>query len=76
VLGGGLHLDEPAGAGHDDVHVHARAGIFVVAEIQHGDAVHQAHAGGGDEIEDRHGFEPAELDELAERQRQRHERRR
>ena len=38
ALGGGLHFDEAAAAGHDDVHVDFGARIFFVAEVEHGHA--------------------------------------
>ena len=37
-----LHFDETAPAGHNHVHIYFRAGIFFVAQIEHGIAENQA----------------------------------
>ena len=48
-----LHLDEPAVAGLDDVHVHVGAGVVVVGEVEQRLAVDDADAGGGDVVDER-----------------------
>src|SRR5262245_60304307 len=53
LLGGALHLDELARAGHDDVHVHLGARILGIVQIEHGLAVDDADADGGDAVADR-----------------------
>ena len=45
-----LHLDEPAVAGLDDVHVDVGARILVVGEIEHRHAADDADARGGDVV--------------------------
>jgi hypothetical protein len=48
ALGRPLHLDELAVTGRHDVHVGAGAHVLGVVEVQHGTAVDDAHADGGD----------------------------
>ena len=36
AFGGRLNFDEAATAGHDHVHIDFGAGIFLIAEVQHG----------------------------------------
>src|SRR5262245_14575955 len=55
LLGRPLHLDELAGAGHDDVHVHLGARVFDVVQVQHRLALHDADADRGDAVADRGG---------------------
>ena len=42
LLGGALHLDEAALAGHDDVHVHVGAAVLLVGEVEHRHGVDDA----------------------------------
>ena len=49
-LGRALHLDEPAVAGLDDVHVDVGARVLLVGEVEQRLAVHDADAGGRDEV--------------------------
>src|SRR5450631_3953713 len=57
MLGCGLYFDEFSAAGDDQVHINIGAGIFFVAEVEHGYSVDDANAGGGDVIADGRGFE-------------------
>ncbi len=50
VLGSGLQFDELIGRGHDEVHVHIGAGIFLVAEIEQRFAIHDSNAYCGDKV--------------------------
>ncbi len=50
VLGSGLQFDELIGRGHDEVHVHICAGIFLVAEIEQRFAIHDSNAYCGDKV--------------------------
>ena len=52
-FGRALHLDEPAVAGLDDVHVDVGARVLVVGEIEQRLAVDDADAGGGDVVGER-----------------------
>src|SRR5690348_5564421 len=45
-----LHLDEPAVAGHDDVHVGVGVGILGVVEIEHGHPVDDADGHSSDRV--------------------------
>ena len=54
-FGRSLHLDEPAVAGLDDVHVHVGARVVVVGEVEQRLAVDDADAGGGDVVGKRNG---------------------
>ena len=55
ALGGALHLDEAAVAGHDDVHVDVGLRVLLVGEIEQRHAVDDADADGGDVVVDRDG---------------------
>ena len=59
MLGGGLHFYELFAAGDDHVHVDVGAGVFFVAEVEHGCAIHDADAGGGDVVANRGRLERA-----------------
>ena len=61
LFGGGLKLDELAGAGHHDVHVDFGLGVLLIAEVQHGNAADYADAGGGYVIANGIALECAEL---------------
>src|SRR5882672_4591505 len=52
ALGGALHLDEAAVAGHDHVHVAVALRILCVVEVEHRRAVEHADGNGGDMIPD------------------------
>ena len=43
ALGSPLHLDEPAGSGHDDVHVDLGASVLAVVEIEQAGPVDDSH---------------------------------
>ena len=53
ALGGRLHLDEAAVAGHDDVHVGVGARVLGVVEVEERDAVDDADRDGGDRVAER-----------------------
>ncbi len=71
AFGGGLHFDEAATAGHDHVHIDFGAGIFLIAEIQHGVAENDAYAGGGDGIGEGDRAQDSRGDHALEGQRER-----
>src|SRR5581483_11061955 len=48
ALGGGLHLDQPAVAGHYDVHVRIGCGVLVVVQVEQRHPADDAHRDGGD----------------------------
>ena len=73
ALGGALHLDEPAVAGLDDVHVDFGLGVLLVGEIEHRRAADDADAGGGDVVVDRHRLDDARCAHLLQREHQRDE---
>ena len=54
-LGGRLHLDEGAGAGHDEIGVGLGGGILGVVEIEHRLAVGDAAGDRGDMVAQRDG---------------------
>lgn len=66
ALGGGLHLDETAVFGHDQVHIDFGLRIFLVSEIEEDGALDDADAGGGDELPEGRGFERAGGDHAIE----------
>src|SRR5207244_4820847 len=49
-LRGALHLDESSVARLDDIHIHIRAAVIVVRQVEQGLAVDDADAGGGDVV--------------------------
>src|SRR5207249_1877811 len=53
LLGSSLHLDELAGAGHDDVHVDLGARVLHVMQIEHPRAVNDAAADRADAVAER-----------------------
>ena len=53
LLRGALHLDELAGAGHDDVHVHLGARVLDVVQVEHGLALDDADADRAHAVSDR-----------------------
>ncbi len=73
TLGGALHLDEQAAAGHHDVHVGLGAHVFDVGEVEHRLAVDDADRHGRDGVEQRRRLlrdellRPAPLDRVGER---------
>ena len=59
ALGGALHLDEPAVAGGDDVHVGVGADVLLVAEVEDRRAVDDADAHGRDRVDQRVALDDA-----------------
>ena len=57
LLGGRLHLDDVAGAGHDEVRVRVGAGILRIVEIEHRDALVDAARDRRDVIAQRLGLD-------------------
>jgi hypothetical protein len=74
MFGGRLHLDKMTAAGEDHVHINVGAGILFVAEVEHGDATDDTDAGGGDVISQRQLLDRLELNQLFERDGERHKR--
>ena len=56
-LGRALDFDEQSGGGLDDVHVHVRARVLGVGQVEHRRAADDADARGGDVVGDRHARE-------------------
>jgi len=66
LFGGGLDFDELPCPGHDEIHIDFGGGVFFVAEVEQGDALVDADAGGGDVIAQGGFFEDAGFEELTD----------
>src|ERR1041384_7033173 len=66
-LGSALHLDEFSRAGHDKIHIHVGAAVFIVTEIQKDLAFDNADAHRGDGIFERTGGDHTALEPAAHR---------
>src|SRR5258705_8836797 len=56
-LGRALHLDDPSGAGHDEIGIGVGLGILGIVEVEHRRAVGDAAGNGGDMVAQRVGLE-------------------
>ena len=71
-LGGGLHLDDAAAAGEDEIGVGLRLAVLGIVEVEHGGALPEAAGDGGDLVAQRHGLQDVHRHAVAEGQVQRH----
>ena len=72
-LGRALQLDVQAAAGLHDVHVHVGLRVLGVGQVEQRLAVHDADAGRGHEVGDRHRAQHVPLAQLLQREHQRDE---